>query len=170
MTKLAHDLAFQREHARRLLDAMAEEIGDDEEVKASTIEGETSLFETVDKAAGRLAEIEGLMTGLQHAASILTLRLNRFDAQRARIRDALRTVMVELDLPKMERPVATLSLRKTSPSLQVIDEQQVPPEFWRTKIEKTLDKRQINAALKDGAEVPGCTLSNAPPTLAVRFG
>lgn len=170
MTQLTRDLAFQREHARRLLDAMAEEIGGDEDVRAGTIEGETNLFEVVDKAVARMTELDGMIAGCIQTIDMVKERSARFERQGDRIRDALRNVMVELGLQKMERPVATLSLRKASPSLQVIDEQQVPETFWRTKIEKVLDKRLINTALKDGAEVPGCTLKNGEPVLSIRFG
>lgn len=170
MTQLTRDLAFQREHARRLLDAMAEEIGDDEDVRAVTIEGETNLFEVVDKAVARLTDLDGMVAGCEVAIGAIAGRKARFERQQERIRRELQTVMAELGLQKMERPVATLSLRKASPSLQVIDEAKVPPEFWRTKIEKVLDKRLINTALKEGAEVPGCTLKNGEPVLSIRFG
>ena len=52
----------------------------------------------------------------------------------------------------------TARIRKCPASVQVLDEESIPPEFWREKVTRTVDKAAIKEALKTGFEVPGCAL------------
>ena len=75
--------------------------------------------------------------------------------------------MVATDLPKLELPEATLSIRKGQQ--QVIGDADInmPDEYW--KYSRDLDRTKIKTALKDGKTVPGFALSNAAPSLNIRI-
>ena len=44
----------------------------------------------------------------------------------------------------------------------------VPPIYVKEVVTRTADKRTLLAVMKDGATVPGCELTNAMPTIALR--
>lgn len=58
---------------------------------------------------------------------------------------------------KFETSRVAVSFRK-SESVQIEDENEIPREFIKEKIETSPDKTLIKKVLKNGEEVPGCTL------------
>jgi hypothetical protein len=75
--------------------------------------------------------------------------------------------MVELDLKKLTAPDFTASIRPGMPALMVIDEKAVPSIYWEPR-EPRLNRQELIADLKQGAEVTGVSLSNPEPILSVR--
>jgi hypothetical protein len=152
---------------KALRESLAAVDGEDDALLVDTIEGETQLFEIIDKLLLRMAETRALIIGTEAVEGELYERRQRFvkrlDSDRALIEQAL--MIAELE--KVERPAATLSMSKRQPSLQVITEADIPADYWKAG-EPKLDKKALAAALKDGATVPGACLSNAAPTLTVR--
>ena len=92
------------------------------------------------------------------------VRLSERAAERRRI---ARDAMIEVDLKAIKAPDFTLSLRTGSPALVVIDESAIPEPYWEPR-EPRLNRLQLLAKLKAGAEVPGVQLSNPEPVLSVR--
>ena len=62
----------------------------------------------------------------------------------------------------------TASVRNGTPSVEITDLDAVPEIYIETVITRKADKRTLLAVMKDGAVVPGCELSNAMPTIALR--
>ena len=75
--------------------------------------------------------------------------------------------MTEVGLKKLEQPDFTASARAGSPSLVVVAEDVIPEPYWIPQPPK-LDRQSLLALLKQGVEVPGATLGNPKPILAVR--
>jgi len=59
-------------------------------------------------------------------------------------------------------------MRASPPRVEITDEAAIPAVF-KVQPPPTVDKRAIAAALKSGEPVPGVSLSNQPPSLAVKF-
>ena len=51
-----------------------------------------------------------------------------------------------------------LKIRKSSGAVEVIDENDIPDEYWVTVQTKKLDKKRILSELKEGSEIPGFRL------------
>lgn len=62
-----------------------------------------------------------------------------------------------LDGKKFETARVRYSYRKTA-SVQIDDATKIPKKYIRTKIEEAPDKVAIKDALKNGEDVPGCSL------------
>jgi len=64
---------------------------------------------------------------------------------------------------KIECPLFKLSIRKNPPSVEILDQLSLPPEFMRTPEPKppvpAPDKAAIKAALQAGKDVPGARLA-----------
>jgi len=162
------DLRRETEAARGLLANMRDIIGDDDEVVASTIEGETNLLEAIGQGVKRLAELDALMAATKTLIDGLRERQQRFDNQYGLIRDALAVAMESGEVKKIELPLATISLKRVPPSAIVGDEWLIPEKFWKPQA-PTLDKRAVLEALKAGEVIPGATLSNGGQSLNLRF-
>lgn len=162
----------------------------DDALLLDTIEGETSLFETIDAVLARMAQDQALVRGCESVIGDLEARKARFEhrikSDRALIEQAL--MIAEIDT-KLERPAGTLSLAKRAPVLVVETEAEIPAQFWKTGA-PTLDKKALTEALRERRkaldalpedpearavalaalppEIPGATLSNAAPSLTIR--
>ncbi len=61
----------------------------------------------------------------------------------------------------------SVSLRPKPPPLVLVDEKEIPEDFWKPQPAK-LDRQGLIAALKAGRDVPGATLGNSALTISVR--
>lgn len=162
----ARKIEIEAESARQLLYAIAETVADDEQAVTDAIEGETNLFEAVDKALARMAELDAHRIGLEAYVANCKSRIERFDRAETRLREALQSAMQITGQKKIERALATISLRPTRPSVMVLDMTSIPVWFKRHG-EWSADKTAIGAALKSGVPVPGAALSPTSTTLHV---
>ena len=110
---------------------------------------------------------EALVNGLKAYITTLQSRSVRISERAAERRRIARDAMIEVDLKSIKAPDFTLSLRTGSPALVVIDESAIPEPYWEPR-EPRLNRLQLLAKLKAGAEVPGVQLSNPEPVLSVR--
>lgn len=92
-------------------------------------------------------------------------RRKRLDAKADRLRDIVLHAMAGLGLKRIEAPDLTATLGTGRPKVIVTDEGQIPGRFFVTS--RTLDKRSVSEALKEGP-VLGVELSNAASALTVR--
>lgn len=151
---------------RSSLAALGEE-GDDQ-LLLDSIEGETDFFEVLDKLLERRAESLAHAEGLGLVIDRLKARQERFekaaDVDRTLIEQALLTAELEV---KITRPIGTLFLSRRAPKAEILEEADIPAEFWKPA-EPKLDKKAVLDALKAGQTVPGAALSNSAPTLTIR--
>jgi hypothetical protein len=75
--------------------------------------------------------------------------------------------MEQAEIRKLVEPDFTALLRRTPPGLCIIDEGDIPPEFWKPQPPK-LDRNAVTGALIAGVLVPGAMLDNAGTTLVIR--
>lgn len=92
------------------------------------------------------------------------LRLSERAADRRKV---ARDAMIEVEIKKVAAPDFTLSLRAGPPSLVVVDELDVPDDYWEVR-EPHLNRAHALTDLKNGFAIPGLQLSNPEPVLSVR--
>lgn len=161
-------LAIEREAARALLLSIKEIVEDDEQARADAVEGETSLMEAIDKALERKTLVEAHIEGLKAAQQRLKDRKERFENQVERIRGVIAGAMEAIDVKRLERPTATLTLALPSPQVQITAESELPSAYLVEKVTVSPDKRKLLADLKAGATIPGAELKNGAPALQIR--
>lgn len=164
---VAHALAVETSNARNLLSDMRDLLGDDADLIATTIEGETELTEVASKALGRILELNGMMDGIAGMMASLKDRGERLEQQRDNLRTLLGVAMETGCIKRLETPLATASLRAVPPKAEIIDEAAIPARFWKPQ-EPKLDKRAVLDALKAKEPVPGATLSNGGMTVSIK--
>jgi len=134
-----------------------------------TIEGETSLNEKIGEVLDLLDHAEAMIAGLEKKIEAFELRKTRYESRRDHLRAMLEQAMWVGEIKSLELPDATLTLARRVGGVVIVDEMQIPSEFWR-KPDPQVDKAKVAAALKDGNEVPGATLGNGSVSLTVRRG
>lgn len=167
MSDVSRNLQIQGEAARCLVANIRDVIGDDEELIATAVEGETDLIETISGAVDRIEELKAHREAIETRIKDLSIRRDRFEDQEARIKAAIHVAMGQSEMRKIELAQATLSLRAIPPKAEITDEALVPSKFWKSQDPK-LDKKAVLDALKAKEDVPGASLSNGGETISVR--
>lgn len=72
-----------------------------------------------------------------------------------RLKDSLKTAVEQFG--EIEADIFKITTRK-SESVEVINENEIPPQFYISMIVKTLDKKRVKEAIKNGEEVPGAII------------
>lgn len=143
------------------------EMADDEFLRADMIEGETDLNEVLTALHRMIEDARALRDGTKSRMDDLNQRRARMDKRMEFGRALIAKILDAADLRKVELPEVTISMRHNGQ--QMIgdpDPNELPDEL--VKVTRTADRRKIREALEAGAVVPGCVLSNMPPTLTMR--
>ncbi len=164
---VSYELATETAKARAILENMRDLLGDDADLMATTIEGETEIAEAISKAIGRILELNGMMDGIVNMIASLKDRGERLEKQRDNLRALVGVAMETGNFKRFETPLATASLRAVPPKAEIIDESAIPAKFWKPQ-EPKLDKRAVLDALKDKQAVPGAMLSNGGMTVSLK--
>jgi hypothetical protein len=168
MSDILHRLHEETHAATALIEQLRTLIGDDDEMQATAIEGETNLIEAIEAGFGRIAELEAMLKSIDYMTNHLSQRYSRFEAQQKNIRTALAVAMESAGIKRHECGLGTLSLKAVPPKVEIIDEVAIPARFWKPQDPK-LDKAAVLKALKDGETVIGAMMSNGGTTIQVKF-
>ena len=137
------------------------ELADNPDVPTEMLkESLNSIDDEIDTKAENIAKviksIESDVAGLKGEEKRLADRRkgleNRIDNLKKYIESSMRAVGKE----KIRGKVFTLGIQKNAPSVDIIDEDVIPKQYFITK--KELSKKDILVALKKGEEVPGAAV------------
>lgn len=167
-TSVVYRLAEQTKAATALIEHMRILVGDDDEMIATAVEGETDVHEALWSAMKRLAELEMMADAIDDMLANLSGRKARFQRQHENIRQAIIVAMEAANLTRVENGLGTMSLKATPAKVEIVDETAIPSRFWKSK-DPELDKRALLAALKGKDDIPGAVLSNGGQTIQVKF-
>lgn len=161
---LAAALAEFRVTVQQIRDAYP---GLTDEDLSDTFEGESlgleaALLRTLRSAVER----EATADALKEMARTMQARMARLAEGAQMLRAAVLNVMTEAGVKKIQAPDMSVSIGAGKQRVQVTDEELIPLDLCRTKIEP--DKTKIGKALEAGQEVPGASLSNSVPVLTIR--
>jgi hypothetical protein len=145
----------------------AEFPGEDEDTLRDTLEGLSSLPEALAAVVRSYLDDLDLAAALGMRISDMQERLSRFEQRADKKRELVTSVMERANIRKLAEPDFTVSLRAVPPSVVVVDEAQIPQDYWKPQPPR-LDRQGISAALKGGSAIPGAALSNPEMTISVR--
>jgi hypothetical protein len=115
------------------------------------VEGETNLFETVDRILLQITLDEANLVGLDKSKSTMEGRKKRIEGRVDTMRTMLASALEILEEKRFERPLATMTLKPTPRKVLITDEAMIPAKFWKTA-EPTISKKDLADALKDHEE------------------
>jgi chromosome segregation ATPase len=134
---------------------IAEEM--DPEVLKDTL---SSIQEEIEDKAENIAK---LIRNLEADAKIIREEEKRLAERRQSIEkkiDYLKQYLQEqlevAGLQKVKRPTITVAIQNNPPSVEIADENLIPSDFKIPQFK--IDKKSIMERLKNGEEIPGCSL------------
>ncbi len=160
MTELTH-----HRYLRERLEAAFPDA--DEETLMDTLEGMTSLTDSLAELLRSSQEDQSLASALRSRMSDMQERCARFEERARKKRELVCTVMEEAELKKLMEPDFTVSLRPARAPLMIIDEAAIPGDYWKPQ-PANLDRMGLISALSNGRDIPGAVLGNPPMTISVR--
>ncbi len=139
----------------------------DEETLMDTLEGMTSLTDSLAELLRSSQEDQSLASALRSRMSDMQERCGRFEDRARKKRELVCMVMEEAELKKLMEPDFTVSLRPARAPLMIIDEAAIPGDYWKPQPAK-LDRMGLISALSGGRDIAGAVLGNPPLTISVR--
>lgn len=132
-----------------------------------TLEGLSSLPELLAAVLRSYLEDIALVAALDIRIDDMQERLCRIEQRADKKRELVTSAMLQAEFKRLTEPDFTASLRAVPPSLRIVDEKQIPTDFWTPQPPK-LDRQGLTHALKAGRAVAGAVLSKGQITLSVR--
>ncbi len=165
------DLRKQTEAARDLIATLRDQgEGDDTDLVADSIEGETGLLEAIGAALDEIDEAEVLILGGKAKIDQIGSRIAGEERRVERLRAAIERAIVMTDMPTpIKLPTATISIAKRKPGVVIDNEATIPSRFFvqPPAPPPKLDKKALADALTAGA-IEGAHLDNGSVSLTVR--
>jgi hypothetical protein len=163
-SNLIHERSHFIELRRRILELHPDL---DEQTLNDTLEGATNLKEALAALVRSALDDETLAKALKERIEAMRIRLSRLEARASGKRVLVVENMQATDLHKLTEPDFTASVRIGPPSVDILNEDELPLDFLLPQPPKP-DKRAILDALTKGAVVPGALLAKPKLSLSVR--
>ena len=139
----------------------------DEQLKLSTLEGETELCEIVSMLLAENEDDEAMVRGIKDQMDFRRERIARLERRIDTRKNAIVSLMDTAQTTKLPLPEATVTVRTLRPSPKVADEEALPDDYC--KFVRKPDLEAIKAAFEAGKPLPaGVVLSNGGASLTVR--
>lgn len=139
---------------------------DDETFYLDNFEGATDALEMIDMLQAAEQQDRASMEAISNHMATLKMRADRFKMRAETARRLQHKIMQAMQIRKLERPLATLSIRAGSVSVEITDERSIPTQLRKPGAP---DKTAIRAQIEAGENVPGAELVRGEDTLSVRI-
>lgn len=164
---ITRDAVKELEAARVLREHLSDLAQGDELFIRDSLEGETDLDGLVSTLVHAIGEDEAHAVGLKAYQDQISQRVALY-GERAEFKRRLLVQALEISgRPTIETDGGTVTLRPVAPKVVEGEIADIPAEFWQPQPPK-LDRRALLAALKEGRDVPGASLSNGGTTISIR--
>lgn len=144
------------------LEALADSGEVPAEQIADTLEAlDGDIQDKAIQVAAFTRNLEASATAIRDAGKAMLARADRIEKRAESVRAYLLFQMQATGITKVECPWFTLAVRKNPPAVAIDDEAAIPPEFvvQPPPPAPRPDRDAIKRALKAGADVPGCRLT-----------
>lgn len=142
------------------------DIAEDVELLADSIEGETGLYEILEKALSARQEADMMVSAIKDRETALEARRKRYEAQSAAYKSLMLSLMQYASQDKVTLVTATLSISKGRTSVEVENEDELPQGTYSTK--RVPDKAAIKRMIEEGETIPGASLKTSDDGLTIR--
>lgn len=159
--------AIREIDAAKVIKANIASLTDDSDTIRDTLEGETNLDGIIRALLISIEDDKGLRDSANATARTIANRAGRFEARIDAKRELIRLAMELAEWTSKEFDVATVTMKKAAPALQVTKEEDIPAEFWKPG-KPSIDRTALLKALKAERTIEGAQLKNGAPVLDIR--
>ena len=148
------------------LKQLADEINaitQDEQCVLDTLEGETDVMKYVDSILYLIDDCDITIEGCKISEKRLNDRRERNEAKKERLRGLIGNVMNVMQVKKLSRPTATISLNRKQPKIVVSNPDLLPDGLCK------IERIPVMSKIKELETLPdGCTMDNGRQSLTIR--
>lgn len=159
MTALYELAALYRVDAEKLAD-----LDLDEQTLADTLEGMAGDLEVKAQNVVMFARnLESTAAAIKDAETQMAARRKAIENRAAGLKRYVQQSMQVAGISKIECPYFRLALQNNPPVVEIFDIRMIPAEFMKQPEPPppAPDKTAIKAAIKEGREIPGATLTQS---------
>lgn len=142
------------------------DLADDLQLLCDTLEGETEFLPVMERVTEEYLDSVSMKAAVSDRMSALAERRDRFDRKADALKAMAMSLMEAAGQPKVQLPVATLSITKGRTSVVVDDVDALPQGYFAT--ERKPLKTAIKEAIEHGEIIPGARLETGDDGLTVR--
>ncbi len=136
-----------------------EETGEINEKSLSLLDSITTSFQDKCLAvASFMQNIDAEREAISNAKKSMADRESRLKKKIENMHNYLHLNMEKSGITQINSPYFNLKIKTNPPSVDVIDANEIPEQYMRTKTEVSIDKQKILADLKNGTIIPGVGL------------
>lgn len=138
-----------------------QELVDDEETPFEQLESaikniDQALEEKADGYAKIIRMLEGEAAAIKAEETRLSGMRKAKENRIMALKKSLEEAMITTGKKKFKTTLFGFNVQRNPPSVSVQDEDKIPEEYWR--VQRSLNRRDILAALRDGKEIPGAEI------------
>ena len=164
MTAL-YELTKELKECEQLL--MAGELT--EEMLADTLNALSSEFKSKAVNVGLfIKSVEQMSEACKNEQARLKERQQSFDKKVEQMKLYLLENLIAIGETKITDPLITISTRKPTKVVVIDSEENIPSLYLKSKTVTSVDKREIEKALKDGEEVSGAHLEDGKQSITIK--
>jgi len=120
-----------------------------------------SLIKFTQNIESDIEQVDNMIKQLQARKKALKNKVNSF-------REYVRYNMESSGIDKISCPLFTMTLKKASPVVEIVDQDLIPDEFITVEVVQKVDKMKLKNALKQG-DVSGAKLSESIRPLQINI-
>lgn len=125
------------------------------------------LANKVDAIGWADREMDMRVYALQNEIRLFEEEIGRINRQKMRMYAILQSCLKIMGAPKVKGMRSTIRLLDGKESLNVVDENLVPKQYFDTKTVDVRNNKKIKDDLKSGLLVPGAELKTGDPTISI---
>ena len=135
---------------------------EDEEMDLTQLEQamqsvEGDIQEKAEGMAKIVKQIDGDVVTIKAEMDRLAAKKKALENKKDGIKAYLEEQLGIAGMDKVKTPLFTVAMQNNPPSVNVLDEAQIPKQYYIPQ-DPVLDKKAVMAALKEGQEVPGAEI------------
>lgn len=141
----------------------------DEETMLDTLESIEGEFLTKCRnVAAYFQNLDADVRELKEAESRIAARRKSIENKSNSLKEYLLRNMIATGTTKIECPEFSITLRKPSQALEVVDLDLIPEHYKKETVTISADKNAIKAAIKAGDDIPGARIIDGKQSLSIK--
>lgn len=142
-----------------------------EEVTAEEIDFiQNELIEKTDNCVSYLMSLEDFEEALSLRKKQIDAAIKTIENKREKFNEYILSCMEKLQTNVIQGKSSCIKTRKPVDVVEILNEDDIPLQYVKTKIVSDIDKKAISSDLKSGLEIPGAKLSKGKTGVKYEFG
>lgn len=112
--------------------------------------------ELLEKSEGVIAftkKVEGLIEAIKNEESRLHENRKNYERKLESFKEYVKNCMMEMQVSKIETPLGEMKIAKNPISVEITDATKIPMEYWKEKVDVSLDKKGMIEHFKTTGEI-----------------